>query len=127
MLTLVCGGRDFHQRDFLFKTLDRLEISFLIQGGAPGADTLSRIWAEEKGIPCATVHANWRKLGKKAGPIRNGWMLLLKPSLIVAFHGGRGTENMVRRAIAMGYAPRFLGKGVRLFFWDFEHPGLDSA
>jgi len=47
--------------------------------------------------------ANWAELGRKAGPIRNQQMLDEgKPNLVVAFPGGRGTADIVRRARAAG-------------------------
>lgn len=45
--------------------------------------------------------------GKAAGPIRNQRMLDEgKPDLVVAFPGGRGTADMVRRAKAAGVPVR---------------------
>ena len=42
----------------------------------------------------------WDELGKKAGPLRNQRMLDEgKPNLVVAFPGGGGTKDMVRRAV----------------------------
>jgi len=47
--------------------------------------------------------ANWRTHGKAAGPIRNQQMLDEgRPHLVVAFPGGTGTADMVRRAKAAG-------------------------
>lgn len=75
----------------------------LIQGGATGADTMARDWAathpEIKRYVC---RANWDKYGLAAGPIRNAKMLEWGPDLVVAFAGGKGTADMVRRAKAAG-------------------------
>lgn len=50
-----------------------------------------------------TFRANSRKHGRAAGPIRNQQMLDEgKPHLVVAFPGGTGTADMVRRAQAAG-------------------------
>jgi len=47
--------------------------------------------------------ANWAGLGRKAGPIRNQEMLDQgRPNMVVAFPGGRGTADMVRRARGAG-------------------------
>jgi len=49
-----------------------------------------------------TFDADW-KLGKKAGPLRNQRMIDEgRPDLVVAFPGGKGTADMVRRAEAAG-------------------------
>jgi hypothetical protein len=43
--------------------------------------------------------ADWKGLGRKAGPIRHQQMLdESQPALVVAFPGGRGTADMVCRA-----------------------------
>lgn len=53
--------------------------------------------------PVRAFPADWHRDGKAAGPIRNRRMLLEgMPDLVVAFPGGRGTADMVRRARAAG-------------------------
>ncbi len=98
---LVCGGRNFDQWRTVARELDAtMPIGLLIQGGAQGADALAVKWAESRDVPVMTFRPNWR-LGKKAGPIRNQLMLDEgKPDLVVAFPGGRGTEDMMMRANA---------------------------
>ena len=45
----------------------------------------------------------WEKHGKAAGPIRNQFMLEQeKPDLVIAFDGGRGTADMMRRSRRAG-------------------------
>lgn len=100
---IVCGGRTFSDKELLFKALTQYKDSnigmfFVIHGGASGADSLADQWARENGVPCAVLKAQWDKYGKKAGHIRNKWMALLKPNLVIAFPGGRGTENMIDTA-----------------------------
>lgn len=123
---LVCGGRDYgvvpagcpagpHEaRDrangeaiLLRDTLGCLKIdrgiTTIIHGGAQGADRLALSWANRNLITEEPYNADWRKHGKAAGPIRNQRMLDEgKPDLVVAFPGGRGTADMVRRAKAAG-------------------------
>jgi len=112
MRVLVCGGRDFSDRTLLKATLDHLAPSVVISGGARGADALAAEWAEATGWNVGGVHleefpADWTAHGKAAGPIRNQQMLDEgKPDLVVAFPGGRGTADMVRRARAAGVEVR---------------------
>lgn len=73
MRVIVCGGRDYADREFLNASLDRIQ-----------AD-----WA---------FTAEWSKYGASAGPRRNKQMLGSGPSLVVAFPGGKGTRNMVKQA-----------------------------
>jgi hypothetical protein len=112
MRVLVCGGRDFADRDTVFRALDLLHerrgIDALIQGAADGADRWAAEWAFERGIPCASFPADWEMHGRAAGPIRNAQMLTEgKPNAVVAFPRqdgqiGRGTADMVRQAEAAG-------------------------
>lgn len=102
MRVLVCGGRDYAERDIVFGTLDALKEEhgeiFVISGAAKGADSLALEWALENGGNLAAYHANWTKHGKAAGPIRNQQMLDDgKPEYFVAFPGGNGTKDMVNR------------------------------
>ena len=107
MRILVCGGREFTDDQMLSERLNDLhgerEITLVIAGGARGADTLAAEWATAQGIPCEVYLADWEGLGRKAGPIRNQRMLDEgEPDLVVAFPGGRGTADMVRRARSAG-------------------------
>ncbi|MDO6967009.1 SLOG family protein [Rhizobium alvei] len=120
---LVCGGRHFGvyppaatddkrkrvraEMRLANETLDCIhvdrKITRIINGGASGADTLARAWAERKMVSCLTEIADWSKYGKAAGPMRNQKMLdEYKPDLVVAFPGGRGTADMVSRARVAG-------------------------
>lgn len=100
MRILVCGGREYSDAARVAQVLERYrhDDPLYIQGGASGGDRLTKEWCEKNGLPCATVYANWQYYGNKAGPIRNRWMLLLDPDVVVAFPGGRGTANMVQQA-----------------------------
>ena len=106
MKLLVCGGRNYADRMQLGHALDMLystdPITIVIQGGAPGADTLAAIWAMQRGIHCAEVKAMWGKLGRRAGPMRNEAMLTLRPDLVLAFPGGIGTDGMCKLASDAG-------------------------
>lgn len=106
MRVLVCGGRDFNDRDFVWNTLTEWDssvggIDVVIHGAATGADSEAMIWAQTCGRKHAPFVAEWRKHGKGAGPIRNQRMLDEgKPDMVIAFPGGRGTADMKRRARA---------------------------
>lgn len=102
---LVCGGRDYDQWNTVRSVLEDVKsvggIALVISGGASGADRLAERWAQHERIPLCVFPANWRFDGRKAGPLRNQAMLdFARPDLVVAFPGGRGTEDMVTRAMA---------------------------
>jgi hypothetical protein len=107
MKVLVCGGRDFNDALTLGSWLGGIHkkqgIDLLIEGGARGADFMAREFAKWMGIPVRTFEADRQKHGRAAGPIRNQQMLDEgKPDLVVAFPGGNGTADMVRRARLAG-------------------------
>lgn len=103
MRVLVCGGRDYSDGPKVFATLDALKPTSIAHGGATGADTYAERWAWQRKVKCKSYPANWKAQGKAAGPIRNQHMLLdFQPDLVVAFPGGRGTADMVRRANEAG-------------------------
>lgn len=112
MRVLVCGGRDYSDLDRVYQVLDgihyRTPISCIIEGGAKGADYLAARWSAMRNLPDhARFPADWTVHGKAAGPRRNQRMVDEgKPDLVVAFPGGTGTADMVRRAKAAGIEVR---------------------
>jgi YspA, cpYpsA-related SLOG family len=112
---LVCGGRDYDDLDWVFQVLDDIGVRHIIHGASYlgrrnprcGADYLADVYGEKRCIPTTRYPADWSKHGKAAGPIRNQQMLdESRPRLVVAFPGGRGTADMVRRAKAAGVRVR---------------------
>ncbi len=102
---LVCGGRDYFDAITLAYTLSKMvtQKDTIITGGAKGADALAHAWALANGVRCKVFMADWLGHGKSAGPRRNERMLREgKPDLVLAFPGGRGTADMVRRAEKAG-------------------------
>ena len=114
MRLLVCGGRDLGNLHAVWAALDLLHavrpVTHLIHGAARGADTLAARWAAARHIPATPFPADWSK-GLGAGHARNAQMLTEgRPDLVVAFPGGRGTADMVRRARAAGVETVALGE-----------------
>lgn len=104
---IVCGGRNYADHACVFKVLDamREHLDFIVHGGASGADSLAAAWAESRGIHTKVYPAEWKTRGRAAGPIRNQQMADEHPgATLVAFPGGAGTEDMIRRARAAGLA-----------------------
>ena len=104
---LVCGGRTFEDRKVLNRVLSALHaeqpFACVIEGDARGADWLASAWARHNGVCNIKVPPHWSQLGKRAGHVRNGWMLEhCSPDVVVAFPGGAGTANMVQQAHAAG-------------------------
>jgi hypothetical protein len=118
MRVLVTGGRGYRHEATVSRTLWALAdlygkpIDVIIHGGCGGmdsegalygADVLAQFVAEDMGVETKVYVADWETHGKAAGPIRNQLMIDDgKPDLVVAFPGGTGTADMVRRAKAAG-------------------------
>ena len=105
MRTIVCGGRDYANREHVYAVLDRWKQEcdygalVIIQGGATGADALARDWCASRKVEYANVPADWKAHGKAAGPMRNAKMISdYDPKCVIAFPGGRGTADMVMKA-----------------------------
>lgn len=118
-IVLVCGGRDYGwmtDPDTFERVINREEITalhdvltdlhrnrrftLLISGwnekDEKGADYLAAQWANNASVLYQAYPADWARLKKSAGWVRNHQMLVEgRPNLVVAFKGGRGTKNMI--------------------------------
>lgn len=106
-LVLVCGWRDYKDRDKVFHVLDALHSRIgprmmIISGGASGADDYARQWAVLRKVDHLIMYAKWGVEHRSAGPIRNRRMLKRKPRLVCAFHPNldksKGTADMINAA-----------------------------
>lgn len=100
MRILACGGRDFCDLKYIYRTLDIASTGstdvVLIHGDQRGADKIAHTWAIRRNFMPLPYPADWTRLGKSAGPIRNQRMLdEQKPDFVIAFPGNEGTANMV--------------------------------
>jgi hypothetical protein len=63
MKVAVIGSRSFDNYDLLDVVLsEEPNISLIISGGAKGADSLAKRFAEDNNIPCKVIEANWSDL-----------------------------------------------------------------
>lgn len=134
MRIIVCGGRDFLSKAVVFAGLDLVNewiepITHVIEGGqrtksrrmtVGGADFWGNRWADERGIRCTTVNADWPRWGGQAGHIRNAAMLRLKPAAVVGFPGGPGTANMLDLARRDGVTRIVFDESGRLVPQDMQ-------
>lgn len=107
MRIIVCGGRDFDDFAFLDRVLTRLHmgndaIEVIVTGGCTGADKLAAEWGSACDVAVVVYEADWKKHGRAAGPLRNAVMAQAGADLVVAFPGGRGTADMISKAVAAG-------------------------
>jgi hypothetical protein len=99
----VTGGRGYDDYGHVARVLDEERPAAVVQGECPmgGTDDLAAEWCRKNGVPCFGVKANFSYYGRAGGPIRNGWMFdFFYIYKLVAFPGGRGTNNAVEQAYA---------------------------
>lgn len=119
MILLCCGDRRWTDRELIAREIDRVRrecgdldnMITLVEGEAPGADTLCRQYALKVGIIVHPHPPNWNLYGFLAGHIRNQEMIDQEhPHLVLAFHDdlehSRGTADMVERAEKAGIPVR---------------------
>lgn len=113
MKVLVCGGRDYNDWESVRIILDALHcapknfIEVVMHGDARGADRLGGRWARENDVKELVFPANWKRYRNAAGPLRNSEMAAYMADepeawTCVAFPGGNGTADMMKKAKAMG-------------------------
>lgn len=118
MKILVTGSRDWTGVEPIRKVLERLPArTIVVHGGARGADSIADQVARELGfeVRCYPINPRaWEELGKRAGPLRNSYMLASEHpdkngihidqafAFAEDFAKARGTRDMVLKARAVG-------------------------
>ena len=103
MKVIVAGSRSFKDYEVLCKTLDEMEITTIISGGARGADKLGERYAKERGISLEQYPAQWDRYGNQAGFIRNVEMAENADTLVAFWDGiSTGTLHMITVAKRAG-------------------------
>ena len=118
MRVAVTGGRDFSNKEMATRAFDALlnqsEKHTIVCGGSKGADMLCFEIATKLSYKTERYLPNWNKYGKAAGPIRNREMMSSNIDLLIAFPGGKGTENCINLAKSMGIPIYYADTGL----WD---------
>lgn len=105
MKTIIAGSRDIEDYDLVCDAIEDsgFEITEVVSGGARGVDRLGERWADEMGINLCIFPAQWKKLGKSAGPIRNQEMARYADAAIVLIKNhSAGATHMLKTARALG-------------------------
>ena len=109
-IRVVIGGtRYFSDYELLCSFVDKCLMNqkgkdiTIISGGCRGTDKLGERYAKERGYKLEVFTAEWDKLGKKAGVIRNEEMVI-SADYVIAFWDGesRGTYNLLTLAKRYG-------------------------
>jgi hypothetical protein len=104
---VICGSRTAKNRaeleSWLNATIDTTKNPTIRTGGAEGTDQMAKEWAEKKGLHHEEHPAEWKRYGKKAGPIRNAQMMQGASQVLANWDGtSKGTANALKQARAKG-------------------------
>lgn len=116
MRVIVAGGREVTDIALVESAIaaSAFEITQLVSGHASGVDTIAERWATKRGVPIKEYDvskAEWRRLGKPAGPMRNARMAAYADALIAIPTGGPGTVSMIEEALKRGLKVYVHGSG----------------
>ena len=128
MKVAISGSRTFTDRELVERVIDRLIVrqDFILFGDAPNG--VDRFVAEYLQGPAADevfnwqeYPAEWERYGKRAGHLRNEWMIHDAEALIAIFAPGPrtpGTSNALSQAMKKGIPWALYHYGV----WTGELP-----
>jgi hypothetical protein len=101
----IVGSREFKNYELFSDVMKQYlsDISWVVSGGAPGADSLAEKWAKENKKMLTIYPADWLNLGKRAGYVRNT-DIVKNSDMIIAFWDGKskGTKHTIGLAQKMG-------------------------
>ena len=109
----MCGGRAYDDATVVASVLGREMQAgdVLVHGGASGADRLCEMFWQLLDGRTEAHPADWNRWGRYAGPRRNKAMVERGADLCIAFPGGRGTADTVRRCRAAGIPVKEIPRG----------------
>lgn len=103
-ILIVSGSRGIAHGPTVWRPMEAMVVELggrknveVVQGGAPGVDSLADQWCQSNRVDRRTMYASWDDLGKAAGTERN--------------------QRMIREALASGRPTSFLA------IWDGKSPG----
>lgn len=99
----VVGGRNFTDYPLLCREVAGYSPDMIVSGGASGADTLAKRYAEEHHKAYLEFPADWKTYGRAAGPKRNKLIVEECDGLLAFWDGkSRGTANSIQEARRRG-------------------------
>lgn len=105
MRVIIAGSRGITSYQTVLDCIKAsgMTITEAVSGAARGVDKLGELWAKQNKVPIKSFPADWDKLGRKAGHIRNEQMAKYATALIAIWDGkSPGTGSMIHYAIKYG-------------------------
>jgi YspA, cpYpsA-related SLOG family len=107
MKTIVVGSRGFEDCQFVSRAIEmaRWTITEVVSGCARQIDRLGERWTAARNIPVERFPAEWERLGKAAGFLRNEQMARYAEALVALWDQNSSCSwHMVHRATELGLA-----------------------
>lgn len=104
MKVIVSGGRDYKPKLGDFSKMEQALLPLateIVSGKCRGADRLGEAFAMWYGLKLTPFYADWKLYGRSAGPRRNE-IMAKHADVLYVFPGGRGTQDMIMRAVTHG-------------------------
>lgn len=103
---VIAGCRDYENYeevkkyiDFYISNIRKENKIIIVSGGASGADAMGERYAKENGFEVEKYSADWKKYGKRAGPVRNKKMAEICDYVICFWdEKSKGTKSMITLA-----------------------------
>ena len=120
MKLIIAGSRGLYRPEAVDALLGAYSwwASEVVSGCARGADKAGEAWARDHGVPVVRFPADWRRHGRKAGPMRNREMAAYADALALLWDGESvGSKHIlgVAKSIGMPWIMATLAGGVMLF------------
>lgn len=108
MKVLVCGSRSIDDQDVVTRAIygSPFDVSTIIHGDADGVDAEADQYAHDYAVD-TEVHPIpewvWEKVGRKAGPMRNEYMVRQADAVVAVWDGeSSGTKDAMQQAESVG-------------------------
>lgn len=105
MKVIIAGSRSIDDPGLVAAAVEAsgFTITEVVSGAAKGVDTFGEEWAAVRGVPVKRFPADWKRYGRRAGPVRNREMAEYADALVALPKGeSRGTRNMIDEARKRG-------------------------
>lgn len=96
----IVGSREFNDYDFVEKNINiicgNIKISEIVSGGARGVDSIAEQYAKDNNIKTRIFEAEWDWFGKRAGFVRNEYIVDYSDYVIAFWDGvSTGTKDTI--------------------------------
>ena len=104
MKVAIVGSREYPSLNEVRLLVAQLpEGSTVVTGGAKGVDREAQYAANDRGLACIVICADWDTYGRQAGALRNVRIVAACDRLVAFWDGrSRGTQDVMRKAMAAG-------------------------